>query len=170
MDIFGIGAPELVVILVVALLVLGPERLPDMARTIGRTVYEFRKVTTEATSVFREVIDTAQFETRPSTTSPPEPRQPNGQPFPMDNTGIHPMFRRDQTAILPPDLVPTTAGAADTTLSPETAEPVSFIPPSAAAPPSLALWYPEPGDPNTPVVTKPADPATTLDYPAPFSK
>jgi sec-independent protein translocase protein TatB len=166
MDICGIGAPELVVILIVALVVLGPERLPDVARTIGRTVYEFRKVTGEATSVFREVIDTAQFETRPS--NPPEPRQPNGQPFPMDNTGIHPMFRRDQTGMLPPDLVPAAPPAPGGT---ETAtEAVAFAPPGAAAAAPSAFWYPEPGDPNTPAVKKPTDPGTTLDYPAPFSE
>ncbi len=169
MDIFGIGAPELVVILIVALVVLGPERLPDVARTIGRTVYEFRKVTGEATSVFREVIDTAQFETRPANKNPLEPRQPNGQPFPMDNTGIHPMFRRDQSAILPPDLVPAAPASAPTEGT-EAAAPVAYAPPGAATATPSAFWYPEPGDPNTPVVKKPTDPATTLDYPAPFSE
>jgi Tat protein translocase TatB subunit len=168
MDIFGIGAPELVVIMVVALLVLGPERLPDMARTIGRTVYEFRKVTGEATSVFREVMDTAQFETRPSDKSLAEPRQPNGQPFPVDNTGIHPMFRRDETGMLPPDLVPAPAGTTD--IPAAAPNPFSFIPASTTPPPSLALWYPEPGDPNTPVVQKAPESEATLDYPAPFSK
>ncbi len=37
-----IGFPELVVILVVALLVLGPSRLPDMGRSLGRALREFR--------------------------------------------------------------------------------------------------------------------------------
>jgi Tat protein translocase TatB subunit len=160
MDIFGIGAPELLVILVIALVVLGPERLPDLARTLGRTVYEFRKVTNEATSVFREVIDTAQLETRPGTPAgpPPEPRQPNGLPYPMDNTGIHPMFRRDGTGKLPPDLLPPPAPPAAG----------SDLTPAEAAPPA-PLWYPEPGDPNTPPVAKPRS-ADALDYPAPFSE
>ncbi len=44
---FGIGSTELLVILVVALLVLGPKNLPKMARTFGRAMGEFRRVSTE---------------------------------------------------------------------------------------------------------------------------
>ncbi|MFM8412290.1 MAG: Sec-independent protein translocase protein TatB [Alphaproteobacteria bacterium] len=42
---FGIGMPEMVVILVVALIVLGPRRLPEVARALGKGLAEFRKVT-----------------------------------------------------------------------------------------------------------------------------
>ena len=44
---FGIGSTELLVILVVALLVLGPKNLPQIARKLGRAMGEFRKVSTE---------------------------------------------------------------------------------------------------------------------------
>lgn len=44
---FGIGSTELLVILVVALLVLGPKNLPKIAQTLGRAMGEFRKVSTE---------------------------------------------------------------------------------------------------------------------------
>ena len=44
---FGIGSMELLVILVVALLVLGPKNLPKIAHTIGRAMGEFRRVSTE---------------------------------------------------------------------------------------------------------------------------
>jgi sec-independent protein translocase protein TatB len=46
----GIGAEELVLVLIVALLVLGPERLPRMARAVGRVVGDLRRTSDE----FRE--------------------------------------------------------------------------------------------------------------------
>jgi sec-independent protein translocase protein TatB len=47
----GISGVELMLILVVAVVVLGPERLPDLMRQLGRMMREFRKVTGELTRV-----------------------------------------------------------------------------------------------------------------------
>lgn len=44
---FGIGMPELLVILAVALIVLGPKRLPEIARALGKGMAEFRRATDE---------------------------------------------------------------------------------------------------------------------------
>ena len=52
-----IGGMELLVILVVALFVIGPERLPKAARTLGRAVASFKKSMNDATSELREVSD-----------------------------------------------------------------------------------------------------------------
>ncbi|MGM0402114.1 MAG: Sec-independent protein translocase protein TatB [Thermodesulfobacteriota bacterium] len=51
---FGIGMPELILILVVALIVIGPKKLPDMAKSLGKAVNEFKS----ATQDFKDSIDT----------------------------------------------------------------------------------------------------------------
>jgi TatA/E family protein of Tat protein translocase len=54
---FGIGAPELLIILVVALLVLGPRRLPEIARSLGRGMAEFRRASNEFTRTLTASVD-----------------------------------------------------------------------------------------------------------------
>ena len=44
---FGIGTPELIIILVIALVVIGPKHLPEMARALGKGLGEFKKATNE---------------------------------------------------------------------------------------------------------------------------
>jgi Tat protein translocase TatB subunit len=83
---FGIGFPELIVILVVALIVLGPKRLPEAARTIGKAVAEFRRQTSQMMDEFnvRGIMDDEP--TRPSTrpappvAAAPKPPRPPDEP------------------------------------------------------------------------------------------
>lgn len=77
---FGIGMPELVVILVVALLVLGPKRLPEVARSIGRAVAEFRRQSTEVMEELQTQLD-VEDRARPAKDQPkkPPPDAPAGR-------------------------------------------------------------------------------------------
>ena len=51
---FGIGMPELLIILVVALIVVGPKKLPDMAKGLGKGLSQFRKAADEIKEEFSE--------------------------------------------------------------------------------------------------------------------
>jgi Tat protein translocase TatB subunit len=80
---FGIGVPELLVIMVVALIVLGPKRLPEVAKALGKAFAEFRRATsdlseelTSARSALEEEVRQAERQARttpPRTIQPPEP-------------------------------------------------------------------------------------------------
>jgi sec-independent protein translocase protein TatB len=69
----NIGTPELFVILVVALLVVGPQRLPELARTIGRGLREFRKMQDDVKDMVRIDLDDTSA---PSAAPPASPIAP----------------------------------------------------------------------------------------------
>lgn len=54
---FNVGGGEILVILVIALLVLGPERLPTAGRQIGRALAEFRRVSTGVQADLRDALN-----------------------------------------------------------------------------------------------------------------
>ncbi len=70
---FGIGMPELLVILVVALLVLGPKRLPEVARSLGRGMAEFRRASSELRSSLTQPLEKPPQESAPEAPSPTTP-------------------------------------------------------------------------------------------------
>jgi len=51
---FGIGMPELLLILALALIVIGPKKLPDIARALGKGLAEFRRATDDLKSSIQE--------------------------------------------------------------------------------------------------------------------
>ena len=54
---FGIGMPELLVILGLALLLIGPKKLPQLAKSLGKTMGELRKAGTDLKETISEEID-----------------------------------------------------------------------------------------------------------------
>lgn len=78
----NIGAPEMLVILLVALLVLGPERLPGAARQVGKVMGELRRMSSGFQAELRDAIQ--QEESSPKLGDQP-PLAPS--PFPQDPSG-----------------------------------------------------------------------------------
>ena len=72
---FSVGMPELLVILIVALLVLGPKRLPEIARSLGKGMAEFRRASTE----FQRTLS-ASLEEPPPAAPPRQPAMPPEKP------------------------------------------------------------------------------------------
>lgn len=69
-----IGAPELIIVLVVALIVLGPKRLPEMGQSLGRSLREFRHAISETTDAVK--IGAAPTTATSPTVAPPAPAVP----------------------------------------------------------------------------------------------
>jgi TatA/E family protein of Tat protein translocase len=57
---FGIGMPELILILGLALIVLGPKKLPELAKALGKGLAEFRRATDELKDEFRKMEHEAE--------------------------------------------------------------------------------------------------------------
>ena len=60
MNVFGIGLPELAVIAAIGLLVFGPKRLPELGKTLGRTLKGFQSASSEFEKELRTAITTAE--------------------------------------------------------------------------------------------------------------
>jgi len=53
---FGIGFQELIIIAIIALLIVGPKKLPDLAKTLGKGLSEFRKATDGITDDLKQTM------------------------------------------------------------------------------------------------------------------
>ena len=75
---FGIGGPELLLILAIALIVLGPKKLPELARALGKGLAEFRRATDDLKDEFRKM------EYDVESTTPAATEKTDSQPAPDD--------------------------------------------------------------------------------------
>jgi TatA/E family protein of Tat protein translocase len=107
---FGIGMPELIVILVVALIVIGPKKLPDLARALGRGMAEFRKATQEIKDSLeldddlreakKDLVDSISAFNRPLDLGGTEAKEEEGMVKPQDSERAkEPLERNEQESV-----------------------------------------------------------------------
>src|SRR4026208_2429905 len=101
---FGsIGMPELIIILVIALIIFGPRKLPELGRSLGRSINEFKRASNELKNTPEEEIRVdGQRETAAATAGPRRPPPP-GRPG-------RPPADRAPAAAPAGDSVPRTSG------------------------------------------------------------
>jgi TatA/E family protein of Tat protein translocase len=69
MDIFGLGPMEIILILIIGLLIFGPEKLPKIGRDLGRAFRTFRKASSDLTNEVTKELEAEKLEKKD------EPRQ-----------------------------------------------------------------------------------------------
>jgi TatA/E family protein of Tat protein translocase len=111
---FGIGFQEMLIILVVVLIFFGPKRLPDLAKSLGKGIAEFRKASEEVRKGIEDAVkeesaaetsktpeDLSSYGKAPgSEPAPDEPAPPAGAP--ADASGAAPGTANGETSAAPP--------------------------------------------------------------------
>ena len=116
---FGIGFQEMLIILVVVLIFFGPKRLPDLAKSLGKGIAEFKKASEE---VRKGIEDAVKEESVTGTPNPPEDLSSYGK-------------------------APGSAPAPEETATPESAAPTVVSEPASGTPPVNPPVEPAPSGP-----------------------
>jgi sec-independent protein translocase protein TatA len=78
--VFNIGPTELIVIMIVALIVFGPKRLPEIGRTLGRSLQEFRRASNDLRRELEQDMTVDPPASTPARSETPAPRSGEGPP------------------------------------------------------------------------------------------
>jgi TatA/E family protein of Tat protein translocase len=117
------GPLELVIILVIALLVLGPGRLPDVGSALGKSLREFRKASTDIQDAVK--IDTSPLPPDPVAPTPPVASTAPTAPVAPAPVVPAPVAADAPTAAPPPEIAPPAPAAQPTSTDPSGSETAS---------------------------------------------
>jgi TatA/E family protein of Tat protein translocase len=154
---FGMGAGELILILVLALLIFGPKKLPELAKGVGKALREFRRASSdlqeqlsvdqELGAAVREVQAAASGAPSPSELQaarrahdvPPEPAAPAAAPpVPLDSPAIEAIKTAAAARVVAEDQAAAAAAAAAPPLETQGSKPAIAPAPAVTPAPAIA--------------------------------
>lgn len=108
---FGsLGIPELILIFIVALIVFGPKRLPEIGKTLGKAMGEFKKATDDFKNTIEREVQVEELKQLASTTIPVREAVSRTEPVSVAATPVEPAVAHAGEPVEPPvqtaDLTP----------------------------------------------------------------
>src|ERR1700722_17318245 len=83
----SIGMPELIIIFLIALVIFGPRKLPELGRSLGKSLAEFKRASNELRSTLEEEIRIEDQKTERAAQAAPAPLAPPSAPIAVPSSG-----------------------------------------------------------------------------------
>ena len=88
MNIFGVGLPEITVILILALLIFGPKKLPELGKQLGKTLKSLKKASNEFQNEIEQVMNEEDKEVSPKSLESNQTNEINQEKLDSENKNI----------------------------------------------------------------------------------
>ena len=85
MNIFGVGLPEVTVILILALLIFGPKKLPELGKQLGKTLKSLKKASNEFQNEIDQVMNEDDKEESPKSIESNQTNEINQEKIDLEN-------------------------------------------------------------------------------------
>ena len=88
MNIFGVGLPEVTVILILALLIFGPKKLPELGKQLGKTLKSLKKASNEFQNEIDQVMNEEDKEESPKSIESNQTNEINQEKLDSENKNL----------------------------------------------------------------------------------